>query len=325
MPLVRRDLLRSCVVALSLAHSRRAIAAETYPSHRVRIVVGFPAGGPVDIAARTIAPWLTERFGQPFDVVNQPGESGNLATRAVVQAEPDGHTLLLCGPVNTINTTLFSGLDFDFARDLVPVASISRVPLVVEVHPSVQARSVPEFLALAKARPGSIRVAYAGNGTPQHVGIELFKIMAGVDLTLVPYLGSTPALADLLEGRVDAMFDPLPSSIAHIRAGRLIPLAVTTREPSQALPGVPSMEAFVPGYEAGSWFGLVAPKGTPVATIARLNEAVASGLADEQVLGRLAGMGAMPVLASSDAFARFIASETERYGAVVRAAGLRPQ
>jgi tripartite-type tricarboxylate transporter receptor subunit TctC len=325
MTLLRREILRYSAAALILPWAPSLARAHSYPARPVRVIVGFPAGGPVDLAARVICPWLTERLSQPFVVENRPGESGNLATREVVRAASDGYTLLLCGPVNTINTTLFPGLDFDFANDVAPVATISRVPLVVEVHPSVQARSVPEFLALARAHPGAVRVGYAGKGTPQHLGIELFKTMAGVNLTLVPYLGSTPALADLLDGRVDAMFDPLPSSIAHIRAGRLIPLAVTSREPEQALPGVPPMDTFVPGYEAGSWFGLVAPKGTPAAIVERLNEAVASGLADAAVRSRLADMGATPVPSSTERFGRFIASETERYGAVIRAAGLRPQ
>ncbi|MEA1834910.1 tripartite tricarboxylate transporter substrate binding protein [Methylobacterium durans] len=325
MPLVRRAVLLYAVATFGLPWMASLALAQSYPSHPVRIVVGFPAGGPVDLAARVIGPWLSERLGQPFVIENRPGESGNIATREVLRAAPDGHTLLLCGPVNTINTTLFTGLDFDFANDVAPVAGISRVPLVIEVHPSLRVRSVPEFLALARERPGGVRVAYAGKGTPQHLGIELFKAMAGVDLTLVPYLGSAPALADLLDGRVDAMFDPLPSSIEHIRAGRLIPLAVTARERSQALPDVPSIDAFVPGYEAGSWFGLVAPKGTPITIVESLDGAVAAGLADPTVRGRLAGMGATPMPLSSDGFGRFIVGETERYGAAVRAAGLRSQ
>jgi tripartite-type tricarboxylate transporter receptor subunit TctC len=279
----------------------------------------------MDLAARVISPWLTVRLGQPFDVENRPGDSGNLATRAVVQAAPDGHTLLLCGPVNTINTSLFTGLDFDFTRDVTPVASISRVPLVLEVHPSVRARSVPEFVALAKARAGAIRVAYAGVGTPQHVAIELFKMKTGADLTLVPYPGSTSALADLLEGRADAMFDPAPSSIGHIRAGRLIPLAVTTSEPYEPLPDVPPVSRFVPGYEAGSWFGLVAPKGTPEAIVARLNEEVGAGLADAELRDKLAHMGAIPVSSSASEFARFVAAETARYGQVIKTLRLPAQ
>ena len=320
----RRNVLYVGAGALAAHLVVRASMAQSYPSGPVRIVVGFPAGGPVDIAARFIAPWLSQRLGQPFVVDNRPGESSNTATREVVRAAPDGRTLLLCGPVNPINTSLFSGLDFDFARDIVPVASISRVPLVVEVHPSVPARNVPEFLALAKDRPGQLKVAYSGNGTPQHVGIELFKMMAAVDLTLVPYLGSAPALADLLSGRADAMFDPLPSSIGHIRAGSLIPLAVTTAAPSQALPGVPAMSDFVPGYETGSWFGLGTPRGTPEPVVDRLNQEVNAALADPVMRARLADMGATPAAGSPAEFARFIASETARYRDVVRKANIRP-
>jgi tripartite-type tricarboxylate transporter receptor subunit TctC len=273
----------------------------------------------MDLAARVIGPWLTARLGQPFEVENRPGESGNLATRAVVQAAPDGHTLLLCGPVNTINTTLFTGLDFDFTHDLKPVASLSRVPLVLEVHPSVRARSVPEFLALAKARPGGMRVAYAGVGTPQHLAIELFKMKTGADLTLVPYPGSTAALADLLQGRVEAMFDPAPSSVGHIRGGRLIPLGVTTGVPYETLRDVPPVSRFVPGYEAGSWFGLAAPKGTPDPIVARLNAEVRAGLADAKLRDQLAQMGATPVPSSVREFARFVVAETERYSQVIKA------
>lgn len=321
MPLIRRDFLRLSGAVLAAPLPSRAAAAPTYPARPVRILVGFPAGGPMDLAARVIGPWLTVRLGQPFHVENRPGESGNLATRAVVRAAPDGYTLLLCGPVNTINTTLFTRLDFDFTHDLTPVASISRVPLVLEVHPSVRARSVPEFLALAKERAGGMRVAYAGVGTPQHIAIELFKMKTGANLTLVPYPGSISALADLLEGRVDAMFDPAPSSISHIRAGRLVPLAVTTSESYEPLRHVPPVSRSVPGYEAGSWFGLVAPKGTPEAIVARLNEEVCAGLADTRLRDKLAQMGAVPVSSSASEFARFVDAETVRYSQVIN--GLR--
>lgn len=325
MPLLRRDFLRFSGAGLAAPLPSGAAAAQAYPSRPVRILVGFPPGGPTDLAARVISPWLTMRLGQPFHVENRPGESGNLATRAVVEAAPDGYTLLLCGPVNTINTTLFTGLDFDFTHDLTPVASISRVPLVLEVHPSVRARSVPEFLALAKQRAGGIRVGYAGVGTPQHVAIELFKMKTGADLTLVPYPGSTSALVDLLEGRVDAMFDPAPSSISHIRAGRLIPLAVTTSEPYEPLRDVPPVSRFVPGYEAGSWFGLVAPKGTPEAIVARLNKEVSAGLTDTKLRDEFAHMGAIPVSSSASEFARFVVAETVRYSQVIKALRLRAQ
>jgi tripartite-type tricarboxylate transporter receptor subunit TctC len=237
-----------------------------------------------------------------------------------VNAPPDGSTLLLCGPVNAINTTLFQNLGFDFTRDIAPVASLFGVPLVVEVNPSVPAHTVPEFLALAKSQPGRIKVGYAGRGTPQHIAIELFKMMAGVDLTLVPFLGSPPALADLLRGEVDAMFDPLPSSIAHIRRGKLLPLAVTSLTRSEALPNVPTMSDFVPGYEAGSWFGIGAPKNTPDSIIKRLNNAVNAGLGDFKIKARLAELGGTAAPQSPSGFASFLDKETERFALVIRAA-----
>ena len=294
--------------------------AQAYPTRPVRIIVGFPQGGPVDIAARVISPWLSERLGQPFVVENHPGESGNIATGEVVKAPPDGYTLLLCGPVNTINTTLFEHLDFNFTRDIAAVASISRVPLVVEVNPSVAMRTVPEFLAYAKANPGKLKVAYAGNGTPQHIGIELFKMMAGVDLSLVPYAGSAPALADLLGGQVQVMFDPMPSSIGYIRSGKLIPLAVTTPTRSEALPNVSAMSDFVPGYEAGSWFGIGAPNKTPADIVNRLNTEVNAGLADPKIKARLADLGATAMPGSPADFGAFIVRETEKYRKVIREA-----
>lgn len=319
MDVHRRQLLRLAAGGAVLPFVWQCAGAQTYPKGPVRILVGFPSGGPVDIAARLIAPWLSEQFGQSFLIENLPGESGNLATRAVVKAPPDGSTLLLCGPVNTINTTLFQNLGFDFTRDIAPVASLFRVPLVVEVNPTIPARTVPEFLALAKAQPGKIKVGYAGRGTPQHIGIELFKMMAGVDLTLVPYLGSPPALADLLRGEVDAMFDPLPSSIAHIRGGTLLPLAVTSPTRSEAMPNVPPMSDFVPGYEAGSWFGIGAPKNTPAGIIRRLNDAVNAGLGDVKIRARLAGLGGTATPQSPSEFGSFIFNETERFANVIRA------
>jgi tripartite-type tricarboxylate transporter receptor subunit TctC len=294
-----------------------AANAQTYPTRPVRILVGFPKGGPVDIAARLVAPWLSERLGQPFSVENHPGQSGNVATGEGLKAPADGYTLLLCGPVNTINTTLYPDLDFNFTRDSVPIAGISRVPLVVEVNPAFNVRSVPEFLAYAKAHPGEIRVAYAGKGTPQHIGIEMFRMMAGVDLSLVPYLGSTPALADLLAGKVQMMFDPIPSSMEHIRNRRLIPLAVTSKRPLESLPDVPAMSRYVPGYEAESWFGLVAPRGTPASVVRILNREVNAALADPKIRQSLADMGAQAFAGTPASFGRFMDRETVKYRKVI--------
>jgi tripartite-type tricarboxylate transporter receptor subunit TctC len=238
----------------------------------------------------------------------------------VVKAAPDGYTLLVCGPVNVINTELFEGMDFDFGRDIVPVAGLFHVPLVVEVNPALPIRTVPEFLTYARANPGRLKVAFAGIGTPQHLGIELFKAMAGIDLTLVPYAGSTPALEALLAGQADMMFDPMPSSIGLINSGRLRPLAVTTSQRSEALPQVQSMSDFVPGYEAGSWFGIGAPRGTPPAIITRLNRAINAGLADRETRTRVKGVGGMVMPGSDVEFAAFIAAETDKYRAVIRAA-----
>ena len=320
MTLTRRRMLQIGAACAALPLTRLPAGAQTYPLGPIRVVVGFPENGPVDIAARVIAPWLTEKLEQKFEVENQPGESGNIATRGVLRAAADGRTLLLCGPVNTINTTLFPNLDFNFTRDSAPVAGLYRVPLVIEVNPSLPISSAAEFLAHAKANPGKLKVAYAGNGTPQHVGIELFKAMAGVDLTLVPYPGSAPALADLLSGKVDAMFDPLPSSLAHVKNGRLRALAVTTPTRSEALPGVPAIGDVVPGYEAGSWFGLVAPRGTPAPLVEALNRAVNGALADTAIKARIAGLGGIAISMSPGAFGDFISTETKRYARVIRAA-----
>jgi len=324
MDIHRRRFLQLATSAVLAQTPSLSARAQAYPSRVVRIAVGFPAGGPLDIAARTVAPFLSSHFGQEFVVENRPGASGNTATSEVVRAAPDGYTLLLCGPVNTINATLFENLDFDFSRDITPVASIARVPLVVEVNPAVSARSVPEFLAFARDNPGRLRVAYAGIGTPQHIGIELFQFMTGVRLTLVPYPGSAPALADLLRGEVDAMFDPAPSSMPHIRAGRLIALATTGPTRSEGLSHAPALSEFLPGYEAGSWYGLGAPRDTPSDIIERLNTAVNDGLADQTVRARFRELEATVMPASPTEFGRFIAAETDRYRRVIRSAGIKP-
>src|SRR5215212_2199100 len=323
MDVLRRRFLQIAAGALGSSFAYSATMAEDYPSRAVRLLVGFPDGGPVDIAGRTIGAWLSDRFGQAFIVENRPGESGNIATRAVVKAAPDGYTLLVCGPVNVINTALFDGMDFDFGRDISAVAGLFRVPLVVEVSPALPISTVPDFLTYARANPGRLKVAYAGSGTPQHLGIELFKAMADVDLTLVPYAGSTPALEALLAGQADAMFDPMPSSIGLINSGRLRPLAVTTSRRSEALPQAPPLSDFVPGYEAGSWFGIGAPRGTPPAIITCLNTEINAGLADRGIRTRVAGLGGMLMPGSPVTFAAFIAAESEKYRAVIRAANIR--
>ncbi|MDA9506890.1 MFS transporter [Bradyrhizobium sp. CCBAU 11386] len=323
MRLPRRHFLR---IALATIASAPGIAvAEGYPTKGVRLLVGFPAGGPVDIAGRFIAPWLSQRLSHPFSVENQPGESGNAATRSVVKAEPDGHTLLVCGPVNAINTTLFKDLDFDFGSDITPVAGLYRVPLVIEVHPSVPVRTLSEFVAFAKANPGKLKVGFAGRGTPQHVGIELFKILAGVDLTLVPYLGSTPALSDLLAGNIHAMFDPMPSSIAHLKRGELVPIAVTTLSRSANLPEVPVAADTVTGYEAGSWFGIGAPRATPKDIVQLLNNEVNAALMDPGTKARIADLGGDVMVGSQAEFQKFVAHETQKYADVIRLAGISPK
>jgi tripartite-type tricarboxylate transporter receptor subunit TctC len=323
MAILRRRFLQMTAGALGSSFTYNAAWPENYPSRVVRLLVGFPDGGPVDIAGRTIGAWLSNRFGQAFIVENRPGESGNIATRAVVKAAPDGYTLLVCGPVNVINAALFDGMDFDFGRDITAVAGLFRVPLVVEVNPALPISTVPEFLTYARANPGRLKVAYAGKGTPQHVAIELFKVMAGVNVTLVPYAGSTPALEAVLVGQADAMFDPMPSSIGLINRGKLKPLAVTTSSRAEALPQVPPMSDFVPGYEAGSWFGIGTPRGTPPAIITRLNTEINAGLADPGIRTRVAALGGMVMPGSPATFAAFIAAESEKYRAVIRAANIR--
>jgi tripartite-type tricarboxylate transporter receptor subunit TctC len=290
----------------------------------VRIVVGFAAGGPTDILARLIGQWLSARLNQQFIVENRPGVSGNTATEAVVNAAPDGHTLLLIAPANMINATLYERLNFDFIADIAPVASILRTYYVMEVNPAVSARTVPEFIAYAKANPGKINMASAGSGTPQHVAGELFKMMAGVDMVHVPYRGAVPALTDLLGGHVQVMFDNLASSLEYVRAGKLRPLAVTTVARSGSLPDVPTVGEFVPGFEASGQFGLGAPRRTPAEIVERLNRQVNAGLADPELRGKLADLGGTVVASSPAGFGKLIAEETEKWGRVVKFSGAKP-
>jgi len=290
----------------------------------VRIIVGFASGGTLDIIARLLGQWLSERFGQPFVVENRPGAGGNIGTEAVVRAPPDGYTLLLVGSPNMINATLYEKLNFNFIRDIAPVASTDRVPLVMEVNPAFPAKSVPEFIAYTKANPGKINMASAGTGTGQHVAGELFKMMAGVDMTHVPYRSAGPALTDLIGGQVQVMFDGLPASIEHIRAGRLRALAVTTATRLEALPDISTVGDFVPGYEASAVHGLGAPKNTPAEIVDSLNKAINSALAESKTKARLADLG-LTVLAGSPAeFGKLIAEETEKWGKVVKFSGAKP-
>jgi tripartite-type tricarboxylate transporter receptor subunit TctC len=302
----------------------RAALAEAYPARPVRIVIGFAAGGPMDIVARILSQWLTPRLGQPVLVENRPGAGGNLGTETVVRAAPDGHTLLICGPVNTINGALYERLPFDFARDIVPVAGLVRVPLVMLVHPSVPASTVAEFIAHARSKSRPIAMASAGNGTPQHVAGELFKMMAGIDLLHVPYRGSGPALADLLGGQaVQVMFDAVPSAIGHIRGGGLRALAVTTAVRSETLADTPKVGDVLPGYEASSWYGVGTPRGTPAEVVERLNREINAGLADPGMAAQFANLGSTPMPGTPADLGRLIAEETEKWGRVVRAAGVK--
>jgi tripartite-type tricarboxylate transporter receptor subunit TctC len=288
------------------------------------LVVGFAAGQAIDILARLIAQSLSERFGQQFIVENRPGGGGNIATEAVVRAPPDGYTLLAVGSNNMINATLYEKLNFDFIRDIALVASIYRVPQVMEVNPSFPAKTLPELIAYAKANPGKINFASAGNGSVAHVTAELFKMMAGVNMQHVPYRGAAPALTDLLGGQVHLMFDNMPSSIEHIRAGRLRPLAVTATARLEGLPDVPTVADFLPGFETSAWAGIGAPKNTPAEIIDQLNRETNAALADPKLKARVADLGGMVFPLSSAEYEKRVAEETEKWGKVVKFSGARP-
>jgi tripartite-type tricarboxylate transporter receptor subunit TctC len=316
----RRQLLHLAAGAAALP---RAARAQAYPTRPVRIIVGFPAAGVVDILARLMGQWLSERLGRSFIVENRPGASGNIGTEAVVRAPADGYTLLLVGAVNAISATLYDNLNFNFSRDIAPVASLIRVPLVMEVNPMVPAKSVPEFIAYAKANAGKINMASAGNGTSQHVAGELFKMMAGVNMVHVPYRGGAPAITDLIGGQVQIMFDVMTSSIESIRAGKLRALAVTTAHRSEALPEVPTVGDFVPGYEVSTWLGVGAPRNTPGEIVEQLNKEINAALADPRMTTRFAELGGTPFPGSPGDFGKHIADETNKWGKVIRAANIK--
>jgi tripartite-type tricarboxylate transporter receptor subunit TctC len=323
MKLPRRRVLHLAAGAAALPAVSHIARAQTYPTRPVRIIVGAAPSGSFDIMARLIGQRLSEQLGQPFVIDNRPGAVGNIATEAVVRSPADGYTLLLVGAPHAINATLYDKLNFNFIRDIAPVAGIDREPLVMAVNPSVPARTVPEFIAYAKANPGKISMASAGNGTPSHVSGELFKMMAGVNMVHVPYRGGGPALPDLLAGQVQVMFPSMSSSIEYVRTGKLRALAVTTATRSDALPQVSTVSDFVPGFEATLWTGIGAPKNTPADIVDKLNREINAGLADPTIKARLADLGGTPLVGSPADFGKLIADETEKWAKVVKFAGIK--
>jgi tripartite-type tricarboxylate transporter receptor subunit TctC len=324
MKLSRRQFMHLAAAAAAFAAGSPIAQAQAYPTRPVRVIVSYAPGGPNDILARLMGQRLSERLGQPFVVDNRPGAGGNIGTEAVVKASPDGYTLLLISTSSVINTTLYEKLNFDFSRDIAPVATIIRQPQVMLVNPSFPAKTVPEFIAYAKANPGKISMASAGTGTAPHVSGELFKMMTGVDMTHVPYRGGGPALTDLLGGQVQVAFIGPVASIEYIRAGKLRPLAVTTATRSEALPDIPTVGDFVPGYESSSWFGFGAPRGTSAAIVDKLNREINAALADLKMKARLADLGGMVFAGSPADFGKLIAAETEKWAKVIRFSGAKP-
>ncbi|HEX3501809.1 MAG TPA: tripartite tricarboxylate transporter substrate binding protein [Xanthobacteraceae bacterium] len=324
MKFARRRFLQAATGAAAVALAG-SVRADSYPSHPVRIVVGFPPGQSADISARLLGQFVSDRLGQPFVIDNRPGASNTVATDLVVHAPPDGYTLLWISTSNYINATLYSTLPYNFVRDIEPIAANTRGPLVMEVNPSIPVKTVPEFIAFCKANPGKVNMASGGIGNSTHMAGALFKMMTGVDMIHVPYRGSAPALTDLIAGRVQVMFDLMPSSIGYIRGGKLRPLAVTTLARSDALPEVPSLSDFVPGYEASAVGGFGAPKGTPKAIVDKLNAAINEALADPAIRTRLADLGGMPLPGSPEDFRKLIAGETEKWARVIRAENIKPE
>jgi len=324
MKLPRRQFMRLAAGIAALPAASRFAWAQTYPTRPVRIIVGFAPGGPNDILARLTGQWLSERLHQPFIIENRTGAGGNIGTEAVEKAPPDGYTLLLVSTANAINATLYDQLNFNFIRDIAAVASIMRSLYVMEVNLSVPVKSVPEFISYAKAHPGKVNMASAGSGTPQHVAGELFKLMTGVEMVHVPYRGAAPALADLMGGQVQVMFDNMASSLEFIKAGKLRPLAVTAATRFEALPDIPTVGDFVPGFEATGLFGVGAPRNTPVDVIERLNKEINAGLADPKMKARLAEFAGAVLPGSPAVFGKLIADETEKWAKVVRFSGAKP-
>ena len=324
MKLPRRKFLHLAAGTAALPALPNIVKAQAYPTRPGRIITGFPPGGPSDLAARLISQWLSDHLGQPFIIENRPGASSNIGTEAVVKASPDGYTLLLVSSANAANATLYDKLNFNFTSDIAPVAGIIRIPIVMVANASVPAKTVPDFIAYAKANPGKINFASPGKGTTAHVAGEMFKMRAGVDIVHVPYRGSAPALTDLLGGQVQVIFDTPVTLIEYIRTGKLHAMAVGTAARAQALPDVPSMGDFLSGYEASAWFGIGAPKNTPAKIVDRLNKEINAGLADATIRSRLTDLGATIFAGSPADFAKLIADETEKWAKVIRAANIKP-
>jgi tripartite-type tricarboxylate transporter receptor subunit TctC len=325
MNLPRRAFLRLAAGTAAFPAVSRMARAQTYPSRLVRITVGTVSGSSPDIVARLVGQWLSERLGQPFVIDNRPGAGGNIGTEAVVRAPPDGYMLLLVTTANTISTTYYDKLGFNFSSDIMPTAGIIRVPNVIEVHPSLPAKTVTEFIAYAKANPGKINMASSGIGTTSHVSGELFKRMTGIDMVHVPYRGGALALTDLISGQVQVMFDSIPTSIQHIRNGKLRPLAVTTVTRSELLPDIPTVGEIVSSYEASTWYGIGAPRNTPTDLIESLNREIAAGLDDPKMKARLAELGGTTLAGAPADFGRLIADETEKWAKVMKFAGIKPE
>ena len=325
MSLSRRQVLHVASLVAAVPVSARLARARDYPTRPVRILVSSPPGGTADFLARVMGQWLSERLGQPFVVENKGGSGNIIAAEVVANASADGHTLLVVNPAHALNATLYEKLNFNLSRDIAPVAELVRAPNVMEVHPSVPASTVPEFIAYAKANPGKINYASAGNGTLLHLAGELFKIMADVNMVHVPYRGTTPALTDLLGGQVQMMCDNISTSIEHIRAGKLRALAVTTAKRSELLPDLPTVGDFLPGFEQSAFFGIGAPRNTPPAVVDILNMEINAGLTDRKIKARLAEIAGPTLIGSPGDFGALIAQETEKWAGVIRRVGIRPE
>jgi tripartite-type tricarboxylate transporter receptor subunit TctC len=325
MKFPRRQFLHLAAGAVALPAVSRVAKAQGYPTRPVRIIVAAAAGGTTDILARLFGQWLSERLGQQFFTDNRPGGSNNIGTEAVVRAPADGHTLLLANTVNAINATLYSRLNYNFIRDIAPVASLDREPNVIALHPSVPATTVPEFISFVIANAGRVNIGSAGYGTTSHMASELLKLMTGVSFVHVPYRGGAPALIDLLGGQIQAMFITLPGALAYIRAGKLHALAVTTAARSEILPDLPTMAEFVPGFEISAWYGIGAPRNTSEAIIDKLNKEINAALAAPTVRARLADLGGSPLALSPTQFRKFVSDDTEKWARIIRAANVKPE